>query len=79
MTESLNQWILPAYGAPDGSSEVNRNAGFYRLEALAAFGAPPLASEALPAKPEPTIGVAAALRAAASGLLPQSPAVPRPA
>ena len=34
----LRQWVCEAYGAPDGTSEVNRIAGFYRLEAITAFG-----------------------------------------
>ena len=33
----LGQWVCESYGAPDGTSEVNRIAGFYRLEAITAF------------------------------------------
>jgi hypothetical protein len=43
-TESLS-WLVPAYGAPTRSSEVSRIEGFYSVEALTAFGGPPLAAD----------------------------------
>jgi hypothetical protein len=38
MTASFSQWLLEPYGAPTSTSEVNRIADFYCVEALTVCG-----------------------------------------